>query len=638
MKKWFASRESKKITGIIFILCVTLTVQILGFSHFNERLYGMSLEHSMEQVEELSIFVEKNLQLEMDRYIHILEVIESQLDKTLPLSPHTITEHLQQAHAISGFKMMGISDLNGNGIASTGEKYNIFYEHIQEHIENDEVYISNVLKDKTEMLIFIAVPLKIDNQICGILWGKYALADIVANLDFSDTSYKYFQIIDDKGNYLLPSDNKFVLNKVSNDSPSTIWSELDTYHYSDGMSPERLYEAIQNRESGNFYLQSDGQGRYINYRPLNINNWYLFSIQAEDGLHAYVHHTREIAAHLFTLLAIGLLTIFGIIYNLIYSMYKRLVKQNSEVQAINAMFRTTLQQTRSIPFAIDKKLKQLIFYGYPTKDVIQRCSFSDINPDNMLKKGLLDPGSLGEYTKLYQSVIVRQEKCEPVVIYSRIGAAKEWIRVRIMDADDDTEQMIGVLEDYGEQKEKEIQIENHLDDIKKIEEKSRIDFLTKLYNRETFLEKVQTALVENHANHQTGALLILDLDHFKEVNDCMGHGMGDVVLQKTANTLHNFFRRDDIVGRLGGDEFVVFAHNIRDTAAFEQRIKELNHLLCKVYHKGKQSVEVSASIGIVLTGADLSTFQMLYEKADKALYQVKQANRNGYQIYSDEMS
>lgn len=635
MKKWFASKEAKKITGIIFILCVTLVVQIIGFSYFNDRLYRMSLEHSMDQVEELSVFAEKNIQLEINRYIHILEVVETQLDQKALIHSQTMIDHLRQAHQSSGFKMMGLSDLNGNGICSTGEKYDISYEGIQQRIQNGEVFISNVLKDGTEMLIFIAIPFKSENQICGILWGKYALMDMVDNLNFSDTSYKYFQIIDDKGNYLLPSNKQVSQNKSSYESKGTIWDTLNTYHYTDSMSPSQLYESIQNRQSGNFYLKSDGKGRYINYRPLDINNWYLFSIQEEDGLHAYVHHTRQIAVYLFTLLAIGLLTIFCIIYNLIYNMYKKLAKQNSEVQAINAMFRTTLQQTKSIPFAIDKQLKELIFYGYPTKDLIHRCTFSDMNPNRMLKKGILSPSSLGEYAKLYQSVIMQHKKCDPIVLHCCIGSTKAWIRVRIMEADNQTEQMIGVLEDYGEQREKEIQIENHLDDIKKIEKKSQIDFLTKLYNREAFVKKLETALEKAWTSHQTGALLILDLDHFKEVNDRMGHGMGDIVLQKTADTLQSFFRMNDIVGRLGGDEFVVFAHNIRNVTAFEQRIKELNRLLCKVYHKGEQHVEVSASIGIVLTGKDRSSFQTLYEKADKALYQVKQANRNGYQIYSE---
>lgn len=156
--------------------------------------------------------------------------------------------------------MMGLSDLNGNGICSTGEKYDIFYEGIREHIKNGEVFISNVLKDKTEMLIFIAIPFKSENQIRGILWGKYALMDMVGNLDFSDTSYKYFQIIDDQGNYLLPSSKQLIQGDAARGAPETIWDSLNTYHYTDSMSPNQLYESIQNRESGSFYLESEEKG------------------------------------------------------------------------------------------------------------------------------------------------------------------------------------------------------------------------------------------------------------------------------------------------------------------------------------------------------------------------------------------
>ena len=138
MKKWFSSREAKKITGIILILCVTLGVQIIGFSYFNDRLYRMSLEHAMEQVEELSIFAEKNIQLEINRYIHILKVVETQLDQKALIHSQSIIEHLQQAHRASGFKMMGLSDLNGNGICSTGEKYDIFYEGIRNTLKTEK--------------------------------------------------------------------------------------------------------------------------------------------------------------------------------------------------------------------------------------------------------------------------------------------------------------------------------------------------------------------------------------------------------------------------------------------------------------------------------------------------------------------
>lgn len=636
VKKWFASKEAKKITVIIIVMCVALAAQIIGFVNFNQKLYDMSLEHSMQQVQELSGYVEKNLHLEIDRYVHILMMVESQIEQTAQDSPEEMAEQLRVAQETSHFKMMGISDLNGKGVDSTGGRYDIFYEDIRETVEKDQVYISNAVKNGNETLLFLAVPLKIDGQVCGVVWGKYALADLMETMAFSEEVCRYFQIVDDRGKYLFASNSRYAFNRGERSSQDDVWSEMEKYVFSDGMSIQKLHEMVQRKESGHFYFEAEGQGRYVSFRPLKINNWYLFSVQVEDDLHTYVHRTRGTAMNLLTILAVGLLMIFGAIYNLSYTMYKEMANQNREIQAINAMFRVTLQQTRNIPFVIDQKLEQVVFYGYPTKDVIKYCSFDAMRPEELVKKGILDKDSLEEGSKMYRSLIGEKKRCDPVIVRACVGEKKEWLRISITsDAENSADQIFGVLEDYSEQKGKDLQIENHLDDIKKIEKKSQIDFLTGLYNRETFLEKVQTAL-EQQEEHQIGALLIMDLDHFKEVNDRMGHGMGDAVLRETASTLRSFFRREDIVGRLGGDEFMVFAKNIRDIPAFEKRLQELNQLMCSTYQKDGREVQVSGSIGVMLTDREHRSFESLYEKADLALYQVKQTTRNDYCIYREE--
>ncbi len=244
MKKWFTSKEARKITGIIFVLCTVLVAQIFGFLQFNLNLYEMSLEHSTQQVNELSKYVEKNLQLELERYIHVLKVVELQLESEELFSPE-MADKLDKAYQISKFRMMGVSDLDGKGICSRGNAFNICYEDIREHILNDEVYISNVLKNESETLIFLAVPFKQQGEIRGILWGKYALEDLVQHIELSDEAYQYFQIIDDKGNYLLRSDNKFVLNNSPLYFSDTIWVELRRYQYPEGISIQKIRESIQ---------------------------------------------------------------------------------------------------------------------------------------------------------------------------------------------------------------------------------------------------------------------------------------------------------------------------------------------------------------------------------------------------------
>ena len=334
MRKWFASKESKKITGIILILCAVLIVQIIVFFNFHQKLYEISLEHSMNQVEELSIFVEQNFQAQMDRYILTLQVIESQMEDVKAVGKQGVINTLNKAQNGSQLDILGIADLDGNGIDAFGNSYNISYPGMREEIQRDQVYISNIITDNHETLIFIAIPLTIDNKICGSVWGKYMLEHLLVHMKFIDDSYRYFQIIDDKGHYLLSSNNQFALRPNNLSENETIWDEMEKYQYTDGMSANKIHEMVQQRESGVFYFESDGQGRYVNFRPLKINNWYLFSVQVADELHTYVSHTQKNAVHLFIIFAIGMFIVFGAIYHLIYTMYERILKQTRHLLSV----------------------------------------------------------------------------------------------------------------------------------------------------------------------------------------------------------------------------------------------------------------------------------------------------------------
>lgn len=636
MRKWLGSREAKKIISIICIVIVVVVVQILGVTYLNRKLYDVSLEQSMRQVEEMSLYIENSLYLGLERHVHALDIIRAQVELSGELLSDEMVEKLKEFHDISDFELMGIADLKGRGVDSEGHDHTIVYSYIQEQIREDKIFVSNGQLNRNETLIFIAIPLKINGQISGMLWGKYELEDIIKNIQFVDDAYRYFQIIDDQGKYILTSDSEFILNPDQKTFYATIWDELRDYQYKDGLTAEDIYSSIQRGESGKFYFEGKGQGRYVSYRPLHINNWYLFSVLVEEELHNYVNSVQEVATRFFSVLTISLVAIFGIIYNMTYNMYKKIEKQNRDIQTLNGMFWVTLQQSKIIPFTVDYGLKQIVLYGYPTKDTIQRTSFHSVSPDQMLQNGLLDEGSLEVYKKLYQTLMIEKKKCDPVIICSRLWEKREWLRISITsDNVEDGERMVGVLESYKEHMEKDLKIKQHSDDIKKIEKKSQTDFLTNLYNREAFIKRMQEALEELGRAQRIGALLVLDLDHFKEVNDSMGHGTGDMVLQETANTLRAFFGDGDLVGRLGGDEFVIFVRDAEELPVLERRMEALNRLLCRTYHKDGTSVQVSASIGAARTCGDHLTFHVLYEKADFALYQVKKGSRNGYHIYEE---
>jgi diguanylate cyclase (GGDEF)-like protein len=285
---------------------------------------------------------------------------------------------------------------------------------------------------------------------------------------------------------------------------------------------------------------------------------------------------------------------------------------------------------------VDMKQKRILLYGDMENECEKHYSLDRIHPSEMVKAGYICEEGLTQYEKLYFS-IMEEKECEPVVLPVQYGGKRGWIRSRtIINGKEKNKKIIGVLENYDEQKEKEAEIEHHLKNINKIQKASQRDFLTGVYNREGLIQNIEKALKEDKNKQGVDAFFILDLDHFKEINDFLGHGTGDQVLQNTAKILDQCFRKEDIVGRLGGDEFVLLIRRIDRIEAVHRMAKKLNESLCNTYEKDGQRIQISASIGIALGQAETESFEKLYEKADEALYEVKREQKNGYKIYEGQ--
>ena len=181
-----------------------------------------------------------------------------------------------------------------------------------------------------------------------------------------------------------------------------------------------------------------------------------------------------------------------------------------------------------------------------------------------------------------------------------------------------------LLEDIDEQKKTEINLQ----------ERSTLDALTGLYNRITFIEKFSEILKQSGPDTQH-ALIMLDIDNFKTINDTLGHNAGDALLAGIAGKLKLALRSDDLCGRLGGDEFVICLRNMNLGKPLETRVTDLCSLLCDEHSWG---VAVSASFGISGFPDDGLTFEELYEKADVALYKAKARGRGGYVFYDPQLS
>ena len=167
-----------------------------------------------------------------------------------------------------------------------------------------------------------------------------------------------------------------------------------------------------------------------------------------------------------------------------------------------------------------------------------------------------------------------------------------------------------------------------------IRQQAYFDALTGLPNRRMLRERLEQEIKKCKRDSQQLAILFIDLDHFKEVNDTLGHESGDQLLVQAAARIQGCLRASDTVARMGGDEFTVILTELSEANSIGLILQELLHALGEVFQLGTEQVFVSASIGITIFPLDATEVEDLFKNADQALYEAKGAGRNRFSFFT----
>lgn len=170
-----------------------------------------------------------------------------------------------------------------------------------------------------------------------------------------------------------------------------------------------------------------------------------------------------------------------------------------------------------------------------------------------------------------------------------------------------------------------------------IYKQAHYDHLTSLANRTLLYQRMQILIENNSAANKKFGIVFLDLDNFKEINDTLGHDIGDAILIHAAKTLLLSTRKSDTVARFGGDEFIILLDDIADKKTLSHIASKLLHNLQQPIHTHNMDLGLTGSIGISVFPDHGDDFNQLIKHADTALYKAKAAGRNTYFIYDDTM-
>lgn len=204
----------------------------------------------------------------------------------------------------------------------------------------------------------------------------------------------------------------------------------------------------------------------------------------------------------------------------------------------------------------------------------------------------------------------------------------EWLKIlKIHDEDHNTIGYCGVFSDLSAEKDRESELMK----------RSMTDCLTGISNRFAYNERMKVLLNSSKNHNYQHAVLIINLDRFKQVNDTLGHKVGDQLLVEVTKRIQSLLKNKDILARYGGDEFVITFTDIHDSREALYLGKKLIQLLEKQFLIKNQSLYISASIGISIYPHDGVETEILLNKADKAMNYAKENGKNQFAFYFDEL-
>lgn len=224
--------------------------------------------------------------------------------------------------------------------------------------------------------------------------------------------------------------------------------------------------------------------------------------------------------------------------------------------------------------------------------------------------------------KCYDDILSGVEFTEFQIRIKDITGTHRWYRIRtttIFNEQHKPYRVVGII----------INIDDEVKQSKLLLKQAQEDALTGLKNRNTVQREIQNRLIDEN---QKGALLLIDIDNFKIINDTKGHLVGDAVLINIATKMQQVFRKSDIIGRVGGDEFLIYV-DTNDIEALSQRANQLLEIFTNIKI---EEIKISCSIGIALAPQDGITFNKIYQKADQALYYAKNNGKNKYAFYDSQ--
>ncbi len=519
------------------------------------------------------------------------------------------------------FKIIGVADRHGRSIDCTGvESHAGDLEFFRKAMDGKMAITSSDFEDFNYWdALVLSAPIIKNGAPAGAVYGIFTGDEL-------NTIIEGFNYDEDRASLLFGADGTIIArshNPVLVTNRITNFFDIGTSWGLKGTDTlESLKIDLEKSQTVVIPYQTGTKKRLAVMTPVGIHDWYYAIVTHQSVI---IDIINTLSYHVVIIEVILCLAFALLLFSILF-----LLKNNDSMSKMNEKFRIATKQNQTIVFDFDCDKCAIEFNGdteflfgqqidrLDSKDfpILQRIIHED---DFSLFKALRDfnRGSLSAVNREFRI------KCFDGNYY--------WFKMLgtfIKGNDGKALKLVGNLANVDDVINKE----------KMLKQKAENDALTGLLNKGTFQEKVE-AVLANAKNDDLYAFYIIDLDNFKQVNDSMGHLVGDKVLVDTAQKLCMVFSDKDFVGRIGGDEFTAFLKLTSDGKKIgEKIIREKASAICEklneIYSNKDVKVNVSSSVGIALYPEHGLKYNDLYKNADSALYLSKNGGKNQFHIFN----
>ncbi len=613
--KQFKRFKHPLFISFVLVLCAWIFFAILFFMNTLTKIEMNVIQNNLSAMANSNA---AQVRFVFQRYINTLRTTSAALNGfDSPLTPEALG-YLRHVENSEGFQELSLIYPNGTIYTSHGTRKSLQQLDVLQKMTSGAPFIMDVEGDTKETpgVVTIYVPMRGENN--EVFAALRCVFDTKQLSELFDETFfhaeGYYHIIDGNGKYVATG-NTFV-SLLTN---ASFFDALDKLSYEDGYSAEAIKKTFSDQQPGFSMYSYEGQQRYAYHMPVGINNWVLMMVTPREVMEVSSDQHKNNSI----LLTAQIAVIFTLILCYVYFTQKR-AKSLALLQ--EQCLKALAAQTGNIIFDWDFSSNTITCLSN-FKTIFGRDAVTNNSAEEALSSGMVHPDDSEAFEQVFNSVLSGHPISE--------------VRFRIMDSDgcyrwsclsglviNDQRghpfKAIGSLENIDAQVRSE-------EDLR---EKAERDILTGLYNKATTGLLIKEVLQNQCTADDLHALIIVDVDNFKTINDSFGHLFGDRVLTDLAREFRRIFRSDDIVGRIGGDEFFIFLQNVSSIAILQSKAEAICTRFRKIYTENGTSVSISASVGIAICPDHGTDFNTLYRHADEALYQVKENGKSNYATYS----